>query len=60
MAGVINWTPAKVRYLKKEYADAVGKGMTVFKIRDYGTDHEIDTAFAKYLIDYLDNTFKKK
>lgn len=60
MAGIINWTPTKLRYLKKDYADAIGKGMSVFKFRDQGIDHEIDTAFAEPLIDSLDNTFKKK
>lgn len=52
----LNFTPELFRKFKGEYKKAQdeGKEMFIFK------EHEILTAYAKYLIQYLETKFKTK
>ena len=55
MTDKINFTPAKVKALRKAHEEAVkaGKDQFVFEDRDFVTD------YAKYLLEYLDTIFKE-
>jgi hypothetical protein len=49
----ITFTPEKVKVLRKEYDAAVkrGDGQFVFE------GHELDSGYAKYLLEYLEGKF---
>lgn len=50
----INWTREKLKELKAAYANALKHGASDF----YLGDDQFVTAYAKYLIEYLDLQFK--
>jgi hypothetical protein len=50
----IGWTRPLLDTFKKRYQDAVLKGELQFEFEVNGVKHDFITAYAKYLIEYLE------
>lgn len=50
----MNWTKPKLRVLEKAYKQAVADDVALFTFEG----HELVTAYAKYLIEYLKGILK--
>lgn len=55
----ITWTRERVAELRAAYDRAYADFQTSFKVKITGQgEHEFDTRYAKYLLEYLDGEFK--